>query len=93
MDKIEGLIIDLTMSTNKYCNAEIFERLPNLRLLKLVDVHGIKGNFKTSFLELRCISWHGCPWAHFPSAIHLQKLVFLDLPFSRFETLWKIAEV
>ncbi|XP_017225293.2 disease resistance protein RPV1 [Daucus carota subsp. sativus] len=93
MDKIEGLIIDLTMSTNKYCNAEIFERLPNLRLLKLVDVHGIKGNFKTSFRELRCISWHGCPWMHLPSAIHLQKLVFLDMPFSRFETLWKIAEL
>ena len=93
MDKIETLVIDCTMSTNKYCNAELFERLPNLRLLELVDVYDIKGNFKASFDELRYISWHGCPWTHLSYGVHLQKLVVLDMPFSRFETLWKIAKV
>nr|XP_017225564.1 PREDICTED: TMV resistance protein N-like [Daucus carota subsp. sativus] len=93
MDKIEALVIDCTMSINKYCNAELFERLPNLRLLKLVDVYEIKGNFKASFHELRCISWHGCSWTHLPYSVHMQKLVFLDMPFSRLETLWKIAKL
>ncbi|XP_017225560.2 disease resistance protein RPV1 [Daucus carota subsp. sativus] len=93
MDKIEALLIDCTLSTNKYCHAELFERLPNLRLLKLVDVYDIKGNFKTSFHELRCISWHGCPWMHLPYSVRMQKLVFLDMPFSRLERLWKIAKL
>ena len=93
MDKIEALVIDCTMSINKYCNAELFERLPKLRLLKLVDVYDIKGNFKASFHELRCISWHGCSWMHLSYSVHMPKLVFLDMPFSRLETLWKIAQV
>ncbi|KAL1803616.1 hypothetical protein ACET3Z_032263 [Daucus carota] len=93
MDKVEALVVDCTMSINKYCNAKLFERLPNLRLIKLVDVYDIKGNFKASFDELRYMSWHGCPWTHLPYGVHLQKLVVLDMPFSRFETLWKIAKV
>ena len=93
MGNIEALVIDCTMSINKYCNAELFERLPKLRLLKLVDVYDIKGNFKASFHELRCISWHACPWTRLPYTVQMQKLVFLDMPFSRLETLWKNAQV
>ncbi|XP_017225566.2 disease resistance protein RUN1-like isoform X1 [Daucus carota subsp. sativus] len=93
MDKIDGLIIDCTTSINKYCNGELFERLPNIKLLKLVDVYHIKGNFEVSFHQLRYISWHGCPWTHLPYGVHLQKLVVLDMPFSRFDKLWKIAEL
>nr|XP_017225562.1 PREDICTED: disease resistance protein TAO1-like [Daucus carota subsp. sativus] len=93
MDKIEALVVDCTTSINKYCNAQLFERLPNLRLIKLVDVYDIKGKIKASFHELRYISWHGCPWTHLSYGVHLQKLVVLDMPFSRFETLWKIAKL
>ena len=92
-NKIEVLVIDCTMSINKYCNVELFERLPNLRLLKLVDIYDMNGNFQASFDELRCISGYGCPWTHLPYSVYMQKLVFLDMPFSRLEILWKIAEV
>ncbi|XP_074341984.1 disease resistance protein RPV1-like isoform X2 [Apium graveolens] len=88
MDKIEGLIIDFSMSESKYCNAKIFERLRKLRLLKFVGVGGIRGSLNTSFQELRCISWHNCPLTRLPSSLRLQKLVWFDMPHSRFETLW-----
>ncbi|WOH15769.1 hypothetical protein DCAR_0935315 [Daucus carota subsp. sativus] len=32
-------------------------------------------------------------WTHLPYGVHLQKLVVLDMPFSRFETLWRIAKL
>lgn len=90
MDKVEGLILDFSTSTNKYCNAKMFERLRNLRLLKFVDVHGIRGDLMntSSFPELRGISWNHCPWTCLPSSLSLQKLVLFDMPSSRFETLW-----
>ena len=81
------------MSTNKYCNGELLERLSNLKLLKLVNVSHIQGIFKSSFNELRCISWRGCLWTHLPYSVHMQNLVFLDMSFSRLETLWNIAQV
>ncbi|KAL8128260.1 hypothetical protein AgCh_015002 [Apium graveolens] len=86
---IEGLIIDLTMSTKGHFATEIFESLPNLRLLEIVGACDIKGNFDNSFYELRCFRWHRCPWTQLPSSFRPQKLVSLDMPYSELKTLWK----
>lgn len=86
-DSIEGLILDLTVE--RHVNAKIFERLPNLRLLEIIDAHDIKGNIRNSFHELRCIRWSHCPWTHLPVNFRPQKLVSLDMPFNKFKTLPK----
>ncbi|KAL1822857.1 hypothetical protein ACET3Z_009635 [Daucus carota] len=88
-DKIEGLILDLTMWTKRHVSAKIFERLPKLRLLEIICAHDIKGNLENSFHELRCIRWHYCPWTQLPSSFHPRNLVSLDMSFSNLKTLWK----
>ncbi|KAK1392429.1 hypothetical protein POM88_011485 [Heracleum sosnowskyi] len=88
LEKVEGLILDLTQSTEKQINSQMFERLPKLRLLEIRDVHGIKGHFKNSFHELRCIYWRYCTWTQLPSSFRPQKLISIVMPFSNFEILW-----
>ncbi|KAL8101499.1 hypothetical protein AgCh_033411 [Apium graveolens] len=87
-DKIEGLV-DLTPGTQRHVSAKNFERLPNLRLLEIISPHDIGGNFERSFHELRFIRWRHCPWTHLPSSFCPQKLVSLDMTFSKLKTLWK----
>ncbi|KAL8128239.1 disease resistance protein RPV1-like [Apium graveolens] len=90
-DKIEGLILDLTLSSEKSISAEIFEKMPKLRLLQIQGAHNIKGSFGKSFRGLRCIRWHYCPWTCLPSSFRPLKLASLDMPFSKFKTLWNGA--
>ncbi|XP_074380970.1 disease resistance protein RUN1-like isoform X5 [Apium graveolens] len=87
-DKIEGLVLDLTQSTEKQINSQIFERLPKLRLLEIRNAHGIKGHFKNSFQELRCIYWSCCTWTRLPSSFEPQKLIFIRMPYNNFKMLW-----
>lgn len=89
LQKVEGLIIDQTMSTKRHFSAKILERMPNLRLLEIIGANDIEGNFRNSFQELRCIRWRYCPWTHLPSSFHPPKLVCLDMPYSELKTLWK----
>lgn len=56
-DKIEDLILNQTMPTKRKMSAKMFEKLSKLRLLEIFDTSDIKGNFKNSFSELRCIRW------------------------------------
>ncbi|XP_074378551.1 uncharacterized protein LOC141720094 [Apium graveolens] len=91
IEEIEGLVIDLTMSVKKQMTANFFDRLPNLRLLEIIDASDIKGDLKNSFRELRCIRWSYCSWTHLPSSFCPQKLISLNMPCSGFKTLWKDA--
>ncbi|XP_074380975.1 disease resistance protein Roq1-like isoform X1 [Apium graveolens] len=91
LDKIEGLVLDLTQSTEKQINSQIFERLPKLRLLEIRNAHGIKGHFKNSFQELRCIYWSYCTWTRLPSSFQPQKLISIYMPHSNFKMLWDDA--
>ncbi|WOG90623.1 hypothetical protein DCAR_0309867 [Daucus carota subsp. sativus] len=89
LQKVEGLIIDQTMSTKRHFSAKILERMPNLRLLEIIGANDIEGKFRNSFNELRCIRWRHCPWTRLPSSFHPPKLVSLDMPYSELKTLWK----
>ncbi|XP_074380794.1 disease resistance protein Roq1-like isoform X1 [Apium graveolens] len=83
---IEGLILDFRTSGYGQASAE---RMPKLRLLQIIGEPDIKGNFKNLFPNLRCITWHSCPWTHIPSTFCPPKLVFFDMPSSKFKILWK----
>ncbi|WOG90624.1 hypothetical protein DCAR_0309868 [Daucus carota subsp. sativus] len=89
VEKIEGLIIDRIKSPKRHFSAKILERMPNLRLLKIIGAYHVEGNLKNSFHELRCIDWSYCPWKRFPSSFHPEKLVSLDMPCSKIKSLWK----
>ncbi|XP_074380954.1 disease resistance protein Roq1-like [Apium graveolens] len=91
LEKIEGLVLDITQSTVKQINSQIFEKLPKLRLLEIRNVDGIKGHFKNSFQELRCIYWNYCTWTRLPSSFRPQKLVSMIMQHSNFKTLWDDA--
>ncbi|XP_074380950.1 disease resistance protein Roq1-like isoform X1 [Apium graveolens] len=88
---IEGLVLDLTQSTEKQINTQIFKKLPKLRLLEIHNVDGIKGHFKNSFQELRCIHWNYCPWTRLPSSFRPKKLLSMIMQHSNFKTLWDDA--
>ncbi|XP_074381040.1 disease resistance protein Roq1-like isoform X1 [Apium graveolens] len=88
---IEGLVLDLTQSTEKQINSQIFKKLPKLRLLEIRNVDDIKGHFKNSFQELRCIYWNYCTWTCFPASFRPQKLVSMNMRHSNFKTLWDDA--
>lgn len=93
LDNIEGLVLDLSQSTKKQINSQIFERLPRLRLLEIINAHDIKGHFKNSFHELRCFYWNCCTWTKLPSSFRPQKLISLVLPYSNLKMLWDDAQV
>ncbi|KAL8128049.1 hypothetical protein AgCh_014842 [Apium graveolens] len=88
LDKIEGLVLDLTQATNKQIDSQIFERLPKLRLLEILNVHDIKGHFRNSFQELRCIHWSYSTWTRIPSSFRPRNLISILMPFSNFKMLW-----
>ncbi|XP_017242520.1 disease resistance protein RUN1-like [Daucus carota subsp. sativus] len=92
LDNIEGLVLDLSQSTKKQINSQIFERLPRLRLLEIINAHDIKGHFKNSFHELRCFYWNCCTWTKLPSSFRPQKLISLVLPYSNLKMLWDDAQ-
>ncbi|XP_063936813.1 disease resistance protein RUN1-like isoform X1 [Daucus carota subsp. sativus] len=92
VNKIEGLILDLTMSTKRQITAEILGKLSNLRLLE-IDAHyvqhDITENFKNVFHQLRCMRWHGFPWKYMSFNFCPEKLVSLEMSSRKLRILWK----
>ncbi|KAM7469872.1 hypothetical protein LguiA_008055 [Lonicera macranthoides] len=66
---------------------EAFEKMENLRLLKLnyIDLRGRYDQFPKKLLWL---CWHGFPLKSVPIDLQLKKLVALDLRHSKLEELW-----
>ncbi|XP_049381381.1 disease resistance protein RPV1-like [Solanum stenotomum] len=61
-----------------------FSKMKNLRLLQ-IDHLPLEGSFKDMFTELRVLKWHHCHLEHFPSDLHADKLVILDVKYSSFK--------
>ncbi|KAL8128035.1 hypothetical protein AgCh_014828 [Apium graveolens] len=91
LHKVEGLILDLTQCNKIQIDSQLFEMLPNLRLLELFNAHSIKGHFKNSFQELRCIYWSNCMWTQLPSSFQPRKLISFQMQSSNFKMLWNDA--
>ncbi|CAL5417674.1 unnamed protein product [Camellia sinensis] len=87
MEAVEGVILILPMLKKIQWSNKAFAGMPKLRLLRINHVH-LCGNFEHLFEELRWLCWHYCPLEYLPSNFHPEKLVILDMQFSRLKTLW-----
>nr|XP_043628671.1 disease resistance protein RPV1-like isoform X2 [Erigeron canadensis] len=75
-----------------YTNKENFkvgaiEKMKNLMLLQL-DYATFSGSYKKLPKKLRLLRWHGFPLKSIPGDVPLQKLVVLDLRYSKLKELW-----
>ncbi|XP_074359467.1 uncharacterized protein LOC141698600 isoform X2 [Apium graveolens] len=62
-----------------------FERMSKLRFLKLINAN-LTGSFEHIFKDLRWLRWEFCPLKCLPSEFYSQKLVILELPYSKMTT-------
>ncbi|XP_028114155.1 uncharacterized protein LOC114312138 [Camellia sinensis] len=88
-EAVEGVILTgLPMVKKIQWSDKAFARMHNLRLLQINHVH-LSGNFEHLLKELRWLCWHNCPLEYLPHNFHPEKLVILDMQFSKIRTLWK----
>ncbi|XP_076957205.1 disease resistance protein RPV1-like [Bidens hawaiensis] len=64
------------------------EKLKNLMLLQL-DYAAFSGSYNKLPEKLRLLRWHGFPLKSIPSDVPLQKLVVLDLRYSKLKQVWE----
>ncbi|KAL3499788.1 hypothetical protein ACH5RR_038881 [Cinchona calisaya] len=87
-ENVKGLWLDL--STPKYLltTNESFEKMEKLRLLKIRNACVSRGPNRIPN-EIRWLDWHGYPSKFFPDSFQAEKLVGLELQYSRIIQLWK----
>nr|XP_043626694.1 disease resistance protein RUN1-like [Erigeron canadensis] len=80
--------IGITMPRNETnFNIRSFEKMKNLMLLQLNHVT-IAGKYKKLPKKLRLLSWHGFSLKSIPGDVPLEKLVVLDMSYSKLERVW-----
>ncbi|XP_028069463.1 TMV resistance protein N-like [Camellia sinensis] len=88
-EAVEGVILtELPMVKKIQWSDKAFTGMHNLRLLQINHVH-LSGNFEHLLKELRWLCWHNYPLEYLPYNFHSEKLVILDMQFSKIRTLWK----
>ncbi|XP_058190552.1 disease resistance protein RPV1-like [Rhododendron vialii] len=93
--KIEGLALDMNMVRNSNMvvfEANTFEKMYNLRLLKMTGVK-VSGTYKAFPKRLQWLYWRCFPFESFPSDVPLENLVSLDLSYSNLNQVWKGTKV
>ncbi|XP_048437598.1 disease resistance protein RPV1 isoform X2 [Pyrus x bretschneideri] len=91
-EAVESIILDLSNSDEVCLNAEAFDSMTQLRLLRISHSYGkqhLIGHLKFLSHELRCLSWPGSPLKSLPSNFQFKNLVDLDMQYSRIEQLWE----
>ncbi|KAL3353678.1 hypothetical protein AABB24_018412 [Solanum stoloniferum] len=83
-EKVEALKLEEPVFKDMRVSTKGFSKMKNLRLLQ-IDHLPLEGSFKDMFTELRVLKWHHCHLEHFPSDLHLDKLVILDVKHSSFK--------
>lgn len=63
------------------------EKMKNLMLLQL-DYVAFSGSYKKLPKKLRWLRWHGFSLKSIPCDVPLEKLVVLDMRYSKLKTLW-----
>lgn len=71
---------------------ETFKKMSKLRFLYLKDV-SLTGSFEQTFKDLRLLCWNNCPLKCLPADFYPQKLVILELPWSKMRTMWELTMV
>ncbi|XP_059429295.1 disease resistance protein RUN1-like [Corylus avellana] len=88
-ERVEGIALKSAPQEGLHLNAEAFLKLPNLRFLKIHNVHLSQG---LSYLSnnLRAIDWHGYPLKSLPMTFSPDKLVELKMYWSeQMEQIWQ----
>ncbi|KAG5564734.1 hypothetical protein RHGRI_000811 [Rhododendron griersonianum] len=83
-EAVKGLILN---ATDVQVNAKAFEKMNNLRLLHLNYIHLTTG-YEHISSRLLWLSWKGFPLDCIPWNFSMEKLVALDLSYSRLKKVW-----
>ncbi|KAM7462112.1 hypothetical protein LguiA_030233 [Lonicera macranthoides] len=89
---IEGISLVLPMTKETKISSTSFARINNLRLLKMNNVH-VTGSLEHLSNQLRWLCWHHNPLKCLQSIFHMDKLVVLDMQYSKLNTIWKGSKV
>ncbi|KAM7466182.1 hypothetical protein LguiB_013744 [Lonicera macranthoides] len=87
-EAIEGISLVLPMTKETKLSSTSFARINNLRLLKMNNVH-VTGSLEHLPNQLRWLYWHRNPLKCLRSIFHMEKLVVLDMQYSKLNTIWK----
>ncbi|KAM7462120.1 hypothetical protein LguiA_030241 [Lonicera macranthoides] len=87
-EAIEGISLVLPMTEETKISSTSFARINNLRLLKMHNVH-VTGSLEHLSNQLRWLCWHHYPLKCLQSIFHMEKLVVLDMQYSKLHTIWK----
>ncbi|KAM7466160.1 hypothetical protein LguiB_013722 [Lonicera macranthoides] len=86
-DAIEGISLVLSTPNETKISSTSFARINNLRLLKMHNVH-VTGSLEHLSNQLRWLCWHHYPLKCLQSIFHMEKLVVLDMQYSKLNTIW-----
>ncbi|XP_070682187.1 disease resistance protein RPV1 isoform X2 [Malus domestica] len=89
---VESIDLRWSKSDEVSINAEAFDSMIQLRLLRICHSYGkqpLIGHLKFLSRELRYLSWAGYPLMSLPSNFQFKNLVDLDMQFSRIKRLWE----
>ncbi|CAL5357467.1 unnamed protein product [Camellia sinensis] len=88
-DTVKGLFLNFPKQKQVQVHAKAFEKMNRLWVLHLNNVHLSVGH-KYIFRRLLCLSWNGFPLECLPLNLYKEKLVVLDLHYSRLlKRVWK----
>ncbi|CAL5432923.1 unnamed protein product [Camellia sinensis] len=88
-DTVKGLFLNFPKQKQVQVHAKAFEKMNRLWVLHLNNVH-LRVGHKYIFRRLLCLSWNGFPLEYLPSNLYKEKLVILDLRYSRLlKRVWK----
>ncbi|KAL5139125.1 TMV resistance protein N [Glycine soja] len=95
-DLIEGIKLDLSSIEDLHLNADTFDRMTNLRILRLYVPSGKRsGNVHHSGVlsklssKLRYLEWNGCRLKSLPKSFCGKMLVEICMPHSHVTELWQ----
>ncbi|KAL7602058.1 hypothetical protein Lser_V15G24187 [Lactuca serriola] len=94
-ETVEGLTLDIQKileaqsrdNDDAYFQISALEKMKSLILLQLKNV-GFSGKYKKFPRKLRLLSWHGFSLKALPGDISLEKLVILDMSYSKLTRVW-----
>nr|GLL42406.1 TMV resistance protein N-like [Ipomoea trifida] len=87
-DKIEGIALNYQAITDVKVSSQAFTGMKNLRFLKFQNANASHGPNSLPH-DLRWLDWHGYPSKSLPGSFKGERLVSLNMQYSRVIQLWK----
>ncbi|KAG6620983.1 hypothetical protein I3842_Q046000 [Carya illinoinensis] len=92
-NRIEGMVLNSPPQEELHLNSDVFSKMKNLKLLKIIGNVHLSGGLSYLSTELRVIRWHGYPLKSLPMSFRPpDKLVELSMCCSHIGKLWKGIE-